>query len=84
MDEIAAISRSVALEHGRALQVAGVTSTEGGSDRVEILVTLMGCHQDPCRIIVNVSRADRVVLESELRAVLRRAVSEHLSGGAAG
>lgn len=30
LDAIVAISRTVALEHGRALEVVGVTSTEGG------------------------------------------------------
>ena len=83
LDEVAAISRGVALEHGRALQIAGVTLTGGSSDRVEVLVTVTGCHQDPCRILINISRADGAELASQLRTKLQQAMRQHVSTGGA-
>ena len=83
LDQVAAISRGVALEHGRALQIAGVTLTSGGSERVEVLVTITGCHRDPCRIMINISRADEAELARQLRAKLQHAMREHVLTGVA-
>jgi len=77
LDVIAEISRTVALEHGQAITVIGVTATEGGSDRSEILVTVNGCHEGPCRFLLNVNRADGQAFESSLRAQLTEALSKH-------
>lgn len=77
LDAIAEISRTVALEHGRDLQVAGVTSTDGGSERSEILITLNGCHEGPCRLLINVDRADGQEFETSLRAQLVEALRKH-------
>jgi hypothetical protein len=46
LDAAAQISRAVAREHDPVLHAAGVTSTEGGSDRIELLITIEGCHQE--------------------------------------
>lgn len=78
LEAIAAISRTVALEHGRALTVVGVTATEGGSDRSEILITLDGCHDDPCRLLLNVDRTDGREFEASLRAQLIEALKKHV------
>lgn len=77
LDEIVTISRMVALEHGRAMQVTAVNVSDGGSERVEILVTLEDCHRGPCRFLVNVSRAEREQLEAELRSKLSDALAKH-------
>jgi hypothetical protein len=77
LDEIATISRMVALEHGRAMQVTAVNVIDGGSERVEILVSLQACQQGPCRFLVNVSRAEREQLEAELRSKFRDALAKH-------
>jgi hypothetical protein len=77
LDEIATISRVVALEHGRALQVTAVDISDGGSERVEILVTLEDCHRGQRRFLVNVSRADREQFKGELRSTLRDALTKH-------
>ena len=77
LDEIAAISRSVALEHGRALQVVGVTATDGGAGRAEVLVTIKGCHRDPCRFLINVSRAEGDAFEKAFRSELHKVLVAH-------
>jgi len=77
-DEVATISRAVALEHGRELDVRAAAVTDGGSGRVEILVTVGGCHKDPCRFLVSVSRSDRTEFETDFRAKLSEAIGRHL------
>ena len=77
LERVSAISRSVALEHGRGLHVEGVTFSDGGTDRVEILVTIAGCHRGPCRFAVNVTRSADVDFEREFRAKLNEAIQKH-------
>jgi hypothetical protein len=77
LDQVAAISRSVALEHGRGLEVSGVTFSDGGSERVEVIVTIDGCHSGPCRFAVNVTRADDDEFERDFRAKLGDALRRH-------
>jgi hypothetical protein len=54
-DTITEISRSVAAEHSPDIEVLGVVSSEGGSDRVELLITITGCHTEPCRFLINLT-----------------------------
>jgi hypothetical protein len=77
LDLIADISRSVALELGRGLDVATVAATGDGSGRAEVLVTITGCHQAPCRFLINVSRADGAEFEREFRSKLQDALQRH-------
>jgi hypothetical protein len=77
LPEIADMSRAVVLEHGRGLDVLAVTATEGGTDRVEVLVTITGCHQGPCRFLVNVTRTGSGAFEDDFRLKLRDALQKH-------
>ena len=77
IDTITSIVSTMLKEHGRALELVGVTSTEGGSDRVELLITVAGCHKDPCRFMVNVTRGDQVEFERDLRLKLADALASH-------
>jgi hypothetical protein len=78
LDEIATMSRAVVAEQGRGLTVAAVTTTGGGgSERVEVLVDITGCHDGPCRFAVNISRADSEGFKQELEARLREAIAKH-------
>jgi hypothetical protein len=77
VDTITALSREVIRQHGRALDVATVTTTGGDSQRVEILVTVTGCHKDPCRFMVNVSRAGSEEFDREFRIKLNDALLKH-------
>jgi hypothetical protein len=77
LDRVTAISRSVALEHGRGLEVSGVTFSDGSSERVEVIVTIDGCHTGSCRFAVNVTRADGDEFERDFRAKLGDALRRH-------
>ena len=68
---------SVASEYREALTVVNAATTDGGGERIEILVTLSGCHDGECRVMVNVSRADRRTFEAEFRSKLREAIAKH-------
>jgi len=77
IDTVTALSRDVAAEYDSRLEVIGVTSTAGESRRVEVFVTVRGCHQEPCVLMVNLSRQGHQAFERDLREELRRALSEH-------
>ena len=50
------ISRAVVLRHDPPVELVGVVPSEGANDRAEIVVRISGCHAEPCRLVVNVSR----------------------------
>jgi hypothetical protein len=77
LDRVATISREVASEIDDRLSVVAVNATEGGGDRAEVLVTVEGCHKDPCRHLLNVTRSDADVLERDLRSKLSAALKAH-------
>jgi hypothetical protein len=79
LDEIMEVSRSVAAEHSPRLEVLGVVSTEGGSNRVEVLITIAGCLTDSCRLIINLSRAEESELKAQLRQKFRAALQQHVA-----
>ena len=76
--EITALSREVVLEHGGGFDVLAVT-TGGDSERVEVLIDIGGCHSEPCRFVVNVSRANPEQFEREFRVKLTEALQKHTS-----
>ena len=75
--DVTTLSRDVAAEYDSRLEVVGVTSTAGDSSRVELLVTVRGCHQEPCVLLVNLTRQGQEVFERDLRETLRRALLAH-------
>jgi hypothetical protein len=75
--EITDISLAVIQEQGRAVELVGVASSEGGSERVELLITVKGCHDEPCALLLNLTRAGRTELEEELTSKLRSALRSH-------
>ena len=77
LEAASTISRAVVQEHGRGLTVVSVSSTEGGSDRAEVLVTIGGCHTEPCRFLVNITRVDSEAFEREFRQKLNDALLRH-------
>jgi hypothetical protein len=76
LPEITALSRHVVLQHGRGLDVLAVT-TVGDNERAEVMVDIGGCHREPCRFIVNVSRANAEQFDREFRAKLNEALQNH-------
>jgi hypothetical protein len=79
IDAVTALSREVAAEYDSRLEVIGVASTAGESSRVEVFVTLRGCHQEPCVLMVNLNRHGYHAFERDLRETLHRALVAHTS-----
>ena len=77
LDRMETISRDVASEFDERLSVVSVLSSEGGGARAEVLVVVDGCHREPCRHIVNVSRANPSEFEHQFRGRLLEALNAH-------
>ena len=75
IDQIDAISRAVAQECDPRLAVVSVATSGGSSARVELLVTIEDCREEPCVVMVNVTRADQGALERDLREKFRHALN---------
>ena len=80
-DELTTIIHDVAQGQGRTLHVHSVAATDGGSGRAEILVTVGGCHQGPCRLLLNVTRESTSEFAAEFRTKLASALERHNPGG---
>jgi hypothetical protein len=77
-DEITAVVQDVLHRSDRLVQLVGLSS-KGGTDRIEILVTIKCCHESPCQLLLNLSRGSREALEAELRPKLRDQLRTHAS-----
>ena len=77
LDVVTTISRDVIAQVRGDVELLGVLS-DGGSERIELLVTIAGCHREPCRIVLNLTRGDAADFENELREKLRQALMSHL------
>jgi hypothetical protein len=77
-DEIRTISiETIARYPDRQFEFVGVMAAEGGSGRIEVMVTITGCHATPCQLMLNLSRQSRDALERELRDALAAALTTH-------
>ncbi len=81
MEEVTSRMRSIAKEFSPAIDVAQVVANDGEADHVELLVTISGCHDEACTIMVNVPR-DRDSFEGNLRSCMRDAIDRHAMDGA--
>jgi hypothetical protein len=77
LEEVTRISHAIAREYDGQFEVTGVAANDGGTDHVELLVTIKGCHHDPCVLMLNLTRVDSESMERELRASLREALATH-------
>jgi hypothetical protein len=75
--EVTRIAETVAREQTPRLKIAGVASRDGDSGRVELLVTVTGCHAEPCTLVLNLSREEPRQLRAELERQLTDAVRAH-------
>ena len=75
--EITSLSHALVQQHGGGLAVATVVAIEGGTERVEIIVTIDGCHKGSCRFPVNVSRASGADFNREFTQKLKDALQKH-------
>jgi hypothetical protein len=76
-DEITSISAEI-IRQSPPLELVGVAAADGGSSRVELMVTVKGCHEEPCRLVLNLPRGDRRSFETELRLKLQTLLRTHL------
>jgi hypothetical protein len=76
LDAVTQVSQQVSAERS-GLTIDGVTFSDGGRGRVEILVGIDGCHEGQCRFSVNVTRADLAEFEREFRTKLDAALVRH-------
>lgn len=75
--KVTAITRAVVAEVRGDVEMLNVLATDGGSERVELLITIRGCHSDPCRLLLNITRTNAAEFEKELREKLREALLSH-------
>jgi hypothetical protein len=50
-DQVAAIGADVVRQFSEPLKFIGVMASRGGSTRVEVMVAVTGCHNEPCRFL---------------------------------
>jgi hypothetical protein len=82
--EISRIARAAAGRTSPQLEVVGVTINAGGSDYVEIVVDVRGCHRESCQIVLGVFRnVAQETLESAITEQLRQHLAAHHPDGAA-
>jgi hypothetical protein len=60
------------------VQLVGLSS-RGRTELIEIVVTIKGCHESPCQLLLNLSRGSREALEAELRPKLCDQLRTHAS-----
>ena len=77
-EEITAVILDVLRRSELPVKLVGFSS-KGGTDRIEILVTIKGCHESPCQLLLNLSRGSREALEAELRRKLQDQLRAHAS-----
>lgn len=78
VEAITDISRTVLEAHDPSLELLGVRSTGGANERAEVVVRISGCHSEPCRLVLNVSRQlTREQLARQISDQLRDAIATH-------
>jgi hypothetical protein len=75
--ESAVLGRIVARQHSRALDIVSVATSEGGSERTEVILAVSGCHAEPCRFVLNVSRVNSVEFHHDFTRQLSEALDKH-------
>jgi hypothetical protein len=69
LEDVRRIADEVIRQENPAMKVVAATTAEGGSDYTEIIVTVLGCHTEPCRLMLGMNR-------QVSEPVFRRAVAE--------
>ena len=78
LTDLTRIASAAAREQSPDLEVQGVTHGAGGGDYAEILLSLRGCRQEPCRMSLGVFRnMAEPELHADISEKLRRHVEEH-------
>ena len=76
LNEVVSQIKAVLAEEHSALEVIGVSGSEGSGEYVEVVLSIRGCHQEPCRLLIGLQRTPR---ESSLREEIREKLRDHLA-----
>jgi len=74
LDDARRIATEVVAATDSSLRVVGA-ATEGGSNYTEIMITVVNCHAEPCRISIGV---ERNLSESAFRQAIGDQVRRHI------
>jgi hypothetical protein len=74
LSDVRRIAGEVAREQFPDLEIVAAVA-EGDSGYTEVLMTVRGCRQEPCQIMIGLNRD---ASESDFRAAVRERVQEHL------
>ena len=77
VEEVTRLSRAVAREADPELVIVGVAASDGDAQRVELLVTVAGCHPEPCVLMLNLPRNDGSTLTGALREQFKTTLLTH-------
>jgi len=81
VEDVTRIAREAAREQTQTVKVAGVVLSAGGSDYIEILVNLEGCHPEPCQFSLGVFRnVSEAALKTAVAEQLRSHLNHHRDG----
>src|SRR5262245_43765308 len=75
LNDVRRIAMDVAAQQHPSLDVIGVTTREGSSGSAEVILALRDCQNEPCRMVIGVSRQ---ISEVECRGAVRTRIQEHL------
>ena len=77
LPDLTRIAETVAADHDPGLTIVGIASSDSETGRVELLVTVAGCHEHPCTLLVNLPRHEPGEFAAELQRSLRGALDVH-------
>lgn len=75
LSDVRRIAGQVAKQQTPPLEVVGAVSGEGAAIYAEVIMTVSGCHVEPCQLVIGVSR---VASETECREAVQARLQEHL------
>jgi len=78
LSDVRRIAAEVARQQDAALEVVSATPTGESSTYAEVILTIRGCRQEPCRVLLGVSRdASEGEVRRDIAARLREHLAEH-------
>lgn len=78
LTEVKRIAADVARAQDPSLEVVGATTAQGNSAYTEVTVTINGCSEDPCRVVIGANRSDgEPALREAIAAGLRTHLQQH-------
>ena len=76
LNDVRRIATEVVEATDSSLRVVGATTSDGGSNYTEIMVSIVNCHAEPCRLSIGVARD---VSEAAFREAVVEQLRRHIS-----